>query len=127
MTHELEERTQSFPPQIWRVRGNVSRGITVNFHVDNPFVHELDETLQRDAILNLASGQTIGPGRWTITVPNDQTNYAIGDGAATVSARSDDAGSADMLLGIAFVTGQIDLLREGEYHLVVTGTVAANE
>ncbi len=127
MTHDLQEAPQSFPPQIWRVRGNISRGVSVHFHVNSAFVHEADATLKRDAILNLTTGQTIGPADWIVTTPHDQTNFAIGDDDATVSARSDDAGGAHMLLGITFVTGTIELLREGEYQLLVTGTIAANQ
>lgn len=127
ITHDLRGGPQEFPIQTWRVRGNVARGITVNFHVDRPFVHESVDDLQCDAILSLTTGRTIGPGDWTVTTDYDQTNYARGDGDATVTARSNDAGGAEMLLSVTFVTGPVALLREGAYETVVTGTVAANQ
>lgn len=127
LVHDLQEQSQTFPSQLWRVRGNVARGISVNFRVDRPFVHVSEEDLQCDAILNLALGRTIGPGDWTITTPYDQTNHVRGNDDATVSAQSDDSGGAEMLLSVTFVTGPVELLREGAYELVVTGTVAANQ
>lgn len=126
INHDLTSADQAFGAQAWDVRGNTASGVTVNFAVNSPFVNQTNNTFKRDARLSLAKGTTTGTANWTVTTATDQTNYTGSDNSATVTASSDGAGRANMLLTVTFVTGDIGSVLAGDYVTTVTGTVTAN-
>lgn len=126
MTHDQTDTNQTFGRQRWTVKGNVSNGVAVTFSTTNPFTHETNGTMRRDAQLSLELAGTSGPANWTVTTPADATNIASSDGDATVAATSNGVGKANFDLMITFVTGEFGTFASGNYNLTVVGTVAAN-
>jgi hypothetical protein len=126
INHDLTNADQAFGAQAWDVRGNTPSGVTVNFSVTSPFTNQTNNTFKRDARLSLVKGTTTGTANWTVTTATDQTNYTGSDNGATVTASSDGAGRANMLLTVTFVTGDIGSVLAGDYVTTVTGTVTAN-
>jgi hypothetical protein len=126
INHDLSNTDQAFAAQAWDVRGNTATGVTVNFSVNTPFIHQTNNTFKRDAKLSLAKGTTTGTANWTVTSSTDQTNYAGAKNNATVTAASDGAGRANMLVSVTFITGDVGSVLAGDYVTTVTGTVSAN-
>jgi len=126
LTHDQTDNPQAFPTQNWVVRGNSNAGVNVSFATANPFVHSTLPAFKRDAKLNLAVGTTQGPAAWTVGVAQDQTNYLLNDGIASVTATSTGVGRANLSLSVTFVTEEFGVFAAGDYSTTVTGTVAAN-
>lgn len=126
INHDLSDADQAFAAQAWDVRGNTAAGVTVNFTVNTPFVHQTNNTFKRDAKLSLVKGTTSGPANWTVTSSTDQTNYAGSKNNATVTATSDGSGRANMLVSVSFITGDVGSVLSGDYVTTVIGTVSAN-
>ena len=126
LTHDGTSNNQTFTPQPWVVSGNATNGVTVNFGVISAFTNTTDATYKRDATLTLATGTTTGPATWNITTATATTNYATSNEVATVTAKSNGLGQANMLLTVSFVTGNFTSLKAGNYLTTVTGTIAAN-
>jgi hypothetical protein len=124
--HDLTGNPQVFSPQDWLVRGNTARGVTVTFQTNGPFVNTANRNFRRDARLGLAFAGASGPAAWNVTIPADQSNFNTGKNTATVSARSNNPGSATMKLTVTFITGDASSLLAGNYVTTVTGTIAAN-
>ncbi len=126
INHDQSDNNNAFPAQTWIVKGNAVNGVNVSFATANPFTHATDNTMKRDAKLDLAVGTTAGPAGWTVTTPSDTSNFGSGDNVATVAATSNGVGRANMLLTVSFVTGSFGEFAAGAYSTTVTGTVAAN-
>jgi hypothetical protein len=116
----------SFPAQVWNVKGNTLNGVSVTFSTDQAFTNTTDNTYKRDAQLSLATASSVGPAAWTIGTGTDATNYAGGDGVATVTASSNKPGQANFNLTVDFLTVDASEVAEGSYETTVTGTVTEN-
>jgi hypothetical protein len=128
LTHDESSNNQVFGAQQWNVRANRAVGATVTFSTNQAFTHTTNSSFKRDARLDLAIASSDGPALWSIINPSDQTNYAAGvpDEVAVVQARSVLPGRATFNLTVTFITGVYETLAEGDYEMVVTGTVASN-
>jgi hypothetical protein len=121
--HNLTADPQSFPAQVWAVRGNLRTGVVVNFTTSAPFVHTADPNFKRNAKLDLAVGSS--QGVWTVDKPSDTTAFATGDNDAQVSVSSTGVGRAELNLTVSFLTDDLATLAEGNYATTVVGTIAA--
>ena len=126
LNHDLTNNNQSFAAQSWNVRGNTTTGLSVNFAVAQPFTNTTNNAFMRDVQLGLATGATTGPATWSVTKATGSTNYAAGTQTANVAATSNGVGSANMLLSVTFLTGDVTTIAAGNYVTTVTGTVTAN-
>ncbi len=117
----------SFPAQVWNVKGNTHTGVAVTFSTDQAFTNTTDSAYKRDAQLTLAEASHTGPATWTIGgTGTDSTDYAGGDGVATVTVTSDKPGQANFNLTVDFLTVDAAQVAEGDYEMTVTGTVSEN-
>jgi hypothetical protein len=126
LTHNETDSDQAFPAQQWVVKGNSRQGVTVSFSTGSAFVHTTDNTFKRNAQLALSVGSSTGPATWTINQGTDVTDYAGGDGVATVQASSNNVGRANFNLAVTFITDTFGTFASGDYETTVTGTVTAN-
>ena len=118
--------TLAFPAEVWNVKGNVLNGVAVTFSTDQAFTNTTDSTYKRDAKLTLSTASSTGPASWVIGTGTDSTNYAGGDGVATVTASSNKAGQANFNIVVEFLTVDIAEVAAGSYETTVTGTVTEN-
>jgi hypothetical protein len=126
LTHDQSENDQTFPNQAWVVRGNSLAGVTATFSTNQAFRHTVDPTARRNAALALAVNTSVGTAAWTVTQPNDTTDYATNDGVATVQVSSNGFGRATLDLAVSFVTDGFGTFPAGDYETTVTGTVTSN-
>jgi len=126
LTHDETDGNQNFQPQNWVVRGNARNGVNVTFSTAQPFVHVDDNTFKRDARLTLALGTSQGPAAWAVAGTGiDATDFANGDGVASVAASSNGVGRTNLALSVSFLTQDYGLVAAGNYVTTVTGTIAA--
>lgn len=114
-----------FAAQLWSVTANTSAGVAVAYSVDEAFTHESDASIKTDASLSVAVLQQNGPASWTVSQATDTTSHASGDEAATVQVTSDDTGTAQIGLTVAFVPTSPDHVAEGTYNATVVCTIAS--
>ncbi|HVL52134.1 MAG TPA: hypothetical protein VM754_11595 [Actinomycetota bacterium] len=124
--HSGQDANQAFAAQSWAVQQNQILGATATFAVATPFVHSTAPLVKRDCKLTLAIGTSEAPAGWSVTTANDQTNHALLDTVASVSATSTAAGNASFNLTVTFIDEDYSTLATGSYSTTVTGTVAAN-
>jgi hypothetical protein len=125
LNHNETDNPQTFPAQVWAVKGNSLAGVNVSFSTATPFVHTTDATFKRNAKLDLVVGATQGPATWTVGASTDTTDYAAGDNVAQVSASSSGVGRANLNLTVSFITDSYGSFASGDYVTTVTGTIAA--
>jgi hypothetical protein len=124
ITHDETDAAQNFQPQTWVVRGNARNGVNVSFSTATPFVHSENDSFKRDARLTLALGTSQGPAVWALGTATDTTDFATGDGVATVSAGSNGVGRSNLNLSVSFLTQDFGVVAAGNYVTTVTGTIA---
>ena len=98
----------------------------MTFSTNQAFTNTTDSNYKRDARLGLATASSTGPATWTIGTSTDSTDYANGDGVATVTASSDKPGQASFNLSVDFLTVDAAQVAEGSYETTVIGTVTEN-
>lgn len=126
VTHNQSDDPMGFPDQTWSVRGNSLRGVNVIFKVATPFVHSTISTEKVDAKLDLSVVAMQGPATWTVTKATDKTNHLTNDLDATVEAKSNGVGRANMILKVSFLSPEWGTYAAGDYVTTVVGTVALN-
>ncbi|MBC8115497.1 MAG: hypothetical protein H7062_14020 [Candidatus Saccharimonas sp.] len=127
ITHDGTNNDQPFGLQQWEIRDNAKRGATVTFETRTAFRNTAGPgTVKRDARLQMSIARQEAGGDWVVTQATDQTNYAVGDEFAIVSATSTDRGDATFNIFVTFVTSDFSTLRAGTYSTTVIGTVSAN-
>jgi hypothetical protein len=126
IVHDETDNDQVFPPQQWYVRGNVVTGVTTTFSVNQPFIHSIDPTFQRDARLDIVIASTLGPAVWNVDVASDVTDYQNGDNTALTQVSSNFVGHAYVDLTVTFRTIAFAQILAGDYDTIVTGTVTEN-
>ena len=127
-THDGTDANQVFPAAAWLITQNQIAGATCSFSVSAPFVNGSSALKKRDCKLSLALGTVEAAAGWTVTVANDQTDYAniIPDNSATVTALSTGAGIATLNLTVTFLDTDYSTIPAGAYSTTVTGTLTAN-
>ena len=98
----------------------------MTFQTDHAFRNLAAPAYKRDAILRLTRLQGPKKGGWTITVAQDQTDYAAGNEVATVSMSSTKDGMQIVRMEVEFITGNLATLPGGDYQLTVIGTITQN-
>ncbi|MBL8813573.1 MAG: hypothetical protein JNM43_25635 [Planctomycetaceae bacterium] len=125
-THPLTAGNVSFTNNRWFARTSSGTGSTVRFSTDHAFQHVASPSSQRDARLTLTNMVGNSSGRWQYDVVTDVTNYAAGDGTATVQVSSRAPGTAIITMRVDFLTGTASTLRQGQYQMTVIGTISEN-
>lgn len=125
-THPLTTGNISFTNNRWFARTSSGTGSTVRFSTDHAFQHVASPSSQRDARLTLTSLAGNSSARWQYDVVTDTTNYAAGDGTATVQVSSRAPGTAIINMRVDFLTGTPSTLRQGQYQMTVIGTISEN-
>lgn len=113
--------TPAGPVDHWAVTCNNSNGASVDLTALTPFINGAS---QRDAQLDLAIGS--GGPNWTVSTASDATDYALGDTTATVQAASSAPGNGGLALTVTFINTTYGDLTEGNYSMIVRGTISAN-
>jgi hypothetical protein len=123
ITHDASDAPQDFPGQLWSVNGNSASGMVVEFSVDQAFTHLTQPLAKRDAELSVKIYQTEGPARWTATKAIDATSCGQGDEHAVVQVTSDSFGTAEIDLGVRFLSNGTTALATGDYATTVFCTI----
>ena len=129
LPHPENDSDVTFGAETWDVLANNRTGATVVFSTTTPFQHEtLGAAFERDVKLDLAINSSSGPANWALDTSSDQTDYAAtpADDDSAVQASSDAPGKASFDLTVTFLTVQWDTLVDGNYDVIVTGTLSAN-
>ncbi len=126
LAHDESDENQTFPQQLWTVKGNTLTGVTVSFATQSAFTNVTDPTFKRNALVALSVDSSLGPATWNVTQASDQTNYAANYENAVVQASSNGVGRAVFNLSVAFITDTYGTFAAGDYETTVVGTVTAN-
>ena len=114
------------PQQVWDIASNTSSGATVQFATEQSFHNLDDDSIRRDAQLNVSIVSQSRAGAWTVTQSQDVTAHQIGEESASVQVRSALAGSAVIGLTVTFLPGDDLSTPGGDYVTTVVGTITAN-
>ncbi len=112
--------------QVWDISANSHSGATVQFATEQSFHNLDDDSIRRDAQLNVSIVSQSQPGAWTVTQPQGVTAHQIGEESATVQVRSARSGSAEIGLMVTFLQGDALSTPGGDYVMTVVGTITAN-
>lgn len=125
-THPLTAGNITFANNRWFARTSSGTGSTIRFSTDHAFQHVASPTSQRDARLTLTNLVGNSSAGWQYDAVTDTTNYAAGDGTATVQVSSRAPGTAVITMRVEFLTGTVSTLRQGQYQMTVIGTISEN-
>jgi len=125
-THPLTAGNITFANNRWFARTSSGTGSTIRFSTDHAFQHVASPTSQRDARLTLTNLVGNSSAGWQYDAVTDTTNYAAGDGTATVQVSSRAPGTTVITMRVEFLTGTVSTLRQGQYHMTVIGTISEN-
>lgn len=125
-THPMTTANVIFTDERWQAKTSSATGSTVRFTTDQAFRHLMDPSYKRDARLTLTKivGST-GAG-WQFDTVVDTTNYAVGDETATVQVSGTGPGNATIWMDVTFMTGNLTMLKAGQYQMTVVGTISEN-
>ena len=112
--------------QVWAISANSHSGATVQFATEQSFHHLDDDSIRRDAQLNVSIVSQSQPGAWNVTQSQAVTAHQVGDESATVQVRSARSGSAEIGLTVTFLQGDALSTPGGDYVTTVVGTITAN-
>lgn len=112
--------------QVWDISANTQSGATVQFATEQSFHNLDDDSIRRDAQLNVSIVSQSQPGAWTVTHSQAVTDHQVGDESATVQVRSARSGSAEIGLTVTFLQGNALSTPGGDYMTTVVGTITAN-
>ncbi len=121
-----DEAQVQVPQQVWDISSNTSSGATVQFATEQSFHNLDDDSIRRDAQLNVSIVSQSRAGAWTVTKSEDATAHQIGEESASVQVRSALAGSAVIGLTVTFLQGNDLSTPGGDYVTTVVGTITAN-
>ncbi|MCA9000141.1 MAG: hypothetical protein KDA80_24300 [Planctomycetaceae bacterium] len=131
MEHSGQDQDQRFPRQVWSVRGNTPRGVTLSFTLDGPFRTGAGDQdhLRRDASARLILTRQFndGPFRWTDRNGRLDTDIARGKFSDSWQTRSIGVGAALIHVDMTFINrlngDGLDSYAGGEYITTLTGEV----
>ncbi|MCA9000142.1 MAG: hypothetical protein KDA80_24305 [Planctomycetaceae bacterium] len=131
--HDGNDTDQTFSAvQIWEVKGNSQKGVTVTFDLDSPFSiagSTLDHQ-RRDASLLITPGTPQGPASWNGTAATIFTDIDNGKLADSWQSQSDGVGRSTFSLTMKFVNqlagAGFGAYEAGTYETTVTGEVTEN-
>lgn len=126
ITHDGTDTSQVFSEVVWQLNSGLDAGGYTTQLSCGPFVHSGAGTFKVDSKLALRILVSEGSAKWTVTVPNDQTNFSATDETAVVAAQSSAVGDGQVGLTVTFLDSDFSLLAAGNYTLTVTGTITAN-
>ena len=121
-----DEAQVQVPQQVWDISSNTSSGATVQFATEQSFHNLDDDSIRRDAQLNVSIVSQSRAGAWTVTQSEDATAHQFGEESASVQVRSALAGSAVIGLTVTFLPGDDLSTPGGDYVTTVVGTITAN-
>ena len=122
----LDQTQVQFSPQVWNVSANSLSGATVQFATEHSFHNLRDDSIRRDAQLNVSIVSQSPTGAWTVTQSQATTAYQTGHESASVQVRSAHPGSAEIGLTVTFLQGDALSTPGGDYVTTVVGTITAN-
>jgi hypothetical protein len=121
-----DETQVQVPQQVWDISANTQTGATVEFATEQSFHNLDDDSIRRDAQLNVSIVSQSQTGAWTVTQSQAVTAHQIGEESAAVQVRSTQAGSAVIGLTVTFLQGDALSTPGGDYVTTVVGTITAN-
>ena len=121
-----DETRVQVPQQLWDISANTASGATVQFSTEQSFHNLDDDSIRRDAQLNVSIISQSRAGAWTVTHSEDITAHQIGEESASVQVRSIQAGAAVIGLTVTFLQGDALSTPGGDYVTTVVGTITAN-
>lgn len=121
-----DETQVQVPQQLWDISANTHSGATVQFATEQSFHNLDDDSIRRDAQLNVSIISQSRAGAWTVTQSEDVTAHQIGEESAAVQVRSAQAGAAVIGLTVTFLEGDALSTPGGDYVTTVVGTITAN-
>ena len=128
ITHDGTNNNQAFGLQQWEIHSNAKKGASVNFQTTNAFRNTFGGvTIKRDAKIQLDIDRQEVAANWVVTSAVSQTNYAVGNEVAVVSAISAAPGDATFNVRVTFIETDFSALRAGTYSTTVVGTITANK
>lgn len=123
LVHDLQNAVQPFNAVRWDVQNRSRSGCVVQWTAD-AFVHR-DLGAKADCGLQLTIVQQSNRGRWSVLLPQDQTEVANGRDRASVSIAAQRQGVARIALQVLFASDDPSSLVAGQYQTTVTGTITA--
>ena len=123
----LPDQTQvQIAPQAWDISANSQSGATVQFATEQSFHNLVDDSIRRDAQLNVSIISQSSSSAWTVTQAQATTAHQTGHESATVQVRSIKPGSAVLGLTVTFLQGDAVATPGGDYVTTVVGTITGN-
>jgi len=123
----LPDQTQvQIAPQAWDIAANSQAGATVQFATEQSFHNLDDDSIRRDAQLQVSITSQSSSAAWTVTQAQATTAYQVGHESATVQVRSIKPGSAVLELTVTFLQGDAVVTPGGDYVTTVVGTITGN-
>lgn len=113
-------------PQAWNIAANSPAGATVQFATEQCFHNLDDDSIRRDAQLNISIISQSASTAWTVTQAESTTVHQSGHESATVQVRSIKPGSAVLGLTVTFLQGDAVATPGGDYVTTVVGTITGN-
>lgn len=124
LVHDLRSQSQTFQEVRWDLHNSLDpQGVAIIWTID---AFELSEGRNKDladASVAMRIQQALPAKAWTISQANDQTNVAMGDRSASVSAVCTGHGQASMGLLVSFHTSAMPAA--GRYRTRLVGTMTA--
>lgn len=116
----------TLPTQVWSVAANSHEGATVTLSTVQSFHNLDDDTIRRDAQLEVTVQNQSQARAWSVTHSIAITDHQTGQEEATVEVRSAGPGTADIGLKISLQSTSGQFTPAGDYSTTVIGTITAN-
>lgn len=113
-------------PQTWEISANSPAGATVLFSTEQSFHHLDDDSIRRDAQLEVSIIRQSSSVAWSVTQAQAATAHQSGHETATVQVHSTQPGSAVLGLTVTFLQGDAATTPGGDYATTVVGTITEN-
>lgn len=116
----------TLPTQVWSVAANSRDGATVRLSTLQSFHNLADDTIRRDAQLEVTVQNQSHAGAWSVSNAIATTDHLAGLEEATVEVRSTGPGTADIGLKVTLQSSADQFTPTGDYVTTVVGTITAN-
>ena len=116
----------TLPAQLWSVANNAQGGATVQLSTLQSFHNLDDDTIRRDAELEVQILNQSQARAWSVSKPSAMTDHLTGQEEARVELRSTGPGTADISLKVTMRSSADQFTPTGDYVTTVVGTITAN-
>lgn len=116
----------ALPSQLWTVASNARDGATVRLSTLQSFHNLADDTIRRDAELEVRIQNQTESGAWSVSTSSATTDHLRGQEEASVELRSTGPGTAEIRLNVTMRSSEDQFTPSGDYVTTVVGTITAN-